>query len=99
MEVPGVSTILKVTKSRLGIKIANLLGFSRQMKLYAQLQMATSAACGIVVAPSHDSKDYLIGGEILQNTWLSLAQKGISMQPMDGVALFATPEEITSTSG
>jgi len=70
------------------LRILNYFGMGLQFNIYAQLQMMSSQACGLLAAPNYEAENYLLGGEIMERIWHKITRTGLSMQPMESLPVF-----------
>lgn len=66
----------------------NALGLSRFFNQYAQVQMRSSSASGLIVASSRSAFDFLRGGEVMEKLWHECSRLGLSIQPMEALPIF-----------
>lgn len=85
--LPG-ETILKLTKPWSVMNIANKAGLGKMIAHISKQGILNSGGVALLTAPGTDTKDYLNGGMALERIWLTLARKGIFLQPMTAVTLF-----------
>lgn len=85
---PGGAFLFKLISSWNRLKFLNFLGMSRQFNNYARLQMMSSQACGLIVAPGYGPEDYVLGGEVTERVWHEMTRLGLSIQPMESLPVF-----------
>ena len=85
---PGSSLLFKLISSWQRIKFLNHLGLSRMFNLYAQAQMKSSQACGLIISNEHALPHYLKGGAVMQRLWHEVTVQGLSLQPMEALPIF-----------
>ncbi|MDP3920030.1 MAG: hypothetical protein Q8R76_04395 [Candidatus Omnitrophota bacterium] len=79
-------------------KFLNNLGISRVFNAYAKIQMQSSAAAGLITAPSHAPEDYVRGGELMERLWLEATRQGLSLQPMEALPIFIINRQLRNLS-
>ncbi|MBI1977865.1 MAG: hypothetical protein HYS55_03850 [Candidatus Omnitrophica bacterium] len=85
---PGGVPLFKTIRSWLRLKSLNAIGMSKLFNLYAQLQMRSAQATGLLIAKSNKPLDYLRGGEVMERLWHEITLKGLALQPMEGLPIF-----------
>ena len=70
------------------LRLLNRFGMSRVFENYARLQMMSSQAAGVLVAPSSQPRDFILGGELMENLWHEINKIGLSLQPMEALPIF-----------
>ncbi|MCM8775304.1 MAG: hypothetical protein NC930_02985 [Candidatus Omnitrophica bacterium] len=85
---PGGSLLFNLIRSWERLNLFNRLGMSRLFGFYASLQMLSSQAAGLLVAPSQSSLDYVRGGELMERIWHEATNLGLAIQPMEALPIF-----------
>ncbi|MBI4358220.1 MAG: hypothetical protein HY584_02880 [Candidatus Omnitrophica bacterium] len=85
---PGAPLLFHLLSSWKRLSFLNLFGMSRLFNCYAQLQMWSAQAAGLIVAPSHEPIHYVQGGEVMQKMWHEATVEGLSVQPMEALPIF-----------
>lgn len=86
MELPlPLQWIFRVVRHPLGVRIANLLGFSKVAALGNAKLYATGGAIGIITTPKNTPEDFIAAGRALQRVWLEVTRLGLHMQPLAGL--------------
>ena len=93
---PSAGLMFGLIRSWNRLQFLNTLGMSFSFNLYAKLQMLSSQACGLIVAPGKAPEHYVRGGEIMQRIWHEEAAQGLALQPMEALPIFLINSELTS---
>jgi len=81
-------TFLKITRPWKVMNVANCIGLGRMVALHSYQSILNSSAVALLTVQGMGIEDFLKGGQVLERAWLSITQKGLSMQPMTAVTLF-----------
>ncbi|MDD5671885.1 MAG: hypothetical protein PHN49_09615 [Candidatus Omnitrophica bacterium] len=85
---PAGTMMFRSIRSWKMLSCLNALGMSKLFNRYARMQMDSSQAAGLLVAPSQKPQDYIRGGELVQRIWHQLTMEGVALQPMDALPIF-----------
>lgn len=85
---PVGSLLFRLIRNSRRLQWINHLGMSCSFNAYAQLQMYSSNAAGMIIGPGREPLDFVRGGEIVERTWLELTRENIAMQPMSAPGIF-----------
>lgn len=85
-------------KSWKRMRFMNLLGMSLSMNFYTRLQMQSSQAAILLVAPGRMPENFIRGGEVMEHLWHEMTLHGLSAQPMEGLPIFIIDEQVTGGS-
>jgi hypothetical protein len=79
---------LKMTRPWWMMNLANKIGVGRLVALHSYQIIMNSSGVALLTVDGMDPERFLKGGQALERTWLSLTQKGITVQPMTAITLF-----------
>ena len=79
---------LKITRPWKVMNVANRVGLGRMVALHSYQFLLNSSAVALLTVQGMGIEDFLRGGQVLERAWLSITQKGLSMQPMTAITLF-----------
>jgi hypothetical protein len=70
------------------MKTLNTLGMSHMFNWYTQIQIKSSSALAVIVAPTYSRIDFVRGGEVTERLWHEATRLGLSLQPMEALPIF-----------
>ena len=80
--------LFRLVQSWQRFSFLNSLGVSHLFNFYAQFQMWSSQAAGLLIAKSYEPKDYVLGGEVMEKMWHEITNFKLSIQPMEALPIF-----------
>ncbi len=93
---PSAGLMFGLLRSWNRLQFLNALGMSFSFNLYAKMQMLSSQACGLIVAPGKAPEHYVQGGEVMQRIWHEATAQGLAFQPMEALPIFLINSELTN---
>ncbi|MDO8495623.1 MAG: nitroreductase [bacterium] len=86
MELPlPMAKIFPLFKRWPIVNVLNKIGFAKMAAKGNASIYSSGSAIGLVVIPSRSAIDYIWAGRLMQRTWLTATQLGLSFQPVTGV--------------
>lgn len=79
---------LRLTRPWWRMQIVNAVGLGRLVAWHAYQAILNASAVMLVTTEGRQLEHFLQGGAALQRLWLTLADRGLSMQPMTAITLF-----------
>lgn len=79
---------LKVTRPWKVMNLANSIGLGRMVALHSFQGIINASGVALLTVDGRETGDFLKGGQALERIWLTITQKGLSMQPMTAITLF-----------
>ena len=79
------------------LKSLNHIGMSRLFNFYAQLQMSSSQAVGLLVSKTNRPIDYVRGGELMERLWHEITLLKLSLQPIEALPVFIINLNLTDS--
>jgi len=79
---------LKATRPWAIMNIVNKIGLGRMVAFQSYKGIINSSGAALLTVDGQEDKKFLMGGQALERTWLTLSSLGLDMQPMTAVTLF-----------
>jgi len=79
---------LRMTRPWWVMNLVNTSGLGRMVALHSYQAILNSSAAALLTVRGMETQDFLRGGQALERVWLTMTQKGLSMQPMTAITLF-----------
>src|SRR3989338_3565251 len=87
---PLATLLFRFIRSWRRLEMMNVFGFSRLLNIFAKIQMHSSQAAGLLIAPNQEPISYVWGGELMQRLWHEMTSYGMVLQPMEAIPIFIT---------
>ena len=79
---------LKATRPWFIMNLMNKAGIGRMVALHSFQGIINSSGVALLTVDGMTPKNFLKGGQAIERLWLTITQKGLSMQPMTAITLF-----------
>lgn len=79
---------LKMTRPWPVMNLLNKIGLGRMVAFHSYQAIRNASAVALLTVQGMGPEDFLKGGQALERVWLTITQKGLSLQPMTAITLF-----------